>query len=332
MGKSAPSAPAAPSPQAVTQANDQSALYNASLANVNQVSPLGNETFTLTQGQPTLNTQAYNQAYAQYQQQLQNQSKSGKGGTSGGNSTLKPPDPSQFMTNPSSTPQYTETTSFNPQVQSLINTTEGNMNQLATTAGGLMGQIQAQAANPINYSGFAPVPAAGDLSNMQNTSFNAQMNQLQPLFQQQDESENSQLLNQGITPGSQAWNNAWYTVNAGQNNAAQQALENAQNYAAGMDQTALANRNQQIAEAYQQQNAPINQYSALMGQTQVQQPNFPTAPSSMDNAASTPPAGNTLEQNYAQQLQSYNAQVAQQNSEMNGLFGLGGTALTAIMQ
>lgn len=281
MGKDAPAAPAAPSPAAVGAANQSTALWNASLANANQITPLGSQTF-----------------------QLNGNTDPNSGG---------PP------------PQYTETTTLNPEETQLLNQTTSNMNSLASTAGGLMGQIQNQASKPIDYSQFTQNPTMGDLNSVSQNAQDAIMARLQPDMDLQDEKTNASLLNQGITAGSQAWDNQMRVKNNSQNDAREQAVLAAGEEAAQLQNTALDSRNQQIGEAYQQQNAPINQYSALMGQTQVSSPQFGTAPSASNPAASVPAGGNALQQNYAQQMQAYNAQLQAQNSTMGSLFGLGGT-------
>lgn len=282
MGKSAPEAPAAPSPAAVGAANQSTALWNASLANANQVTPLGTQSFQLN-------------------------------GNTDPNNTSAPP------------PQYTETTTLNPQEQQLLNQTTGNMNSLASTAGGLMGQIQSQASNPIDYSKFTQNPTMGDLGSISKNAQDAIMSRLQPDMDLQNEQTNASLLNQGITPGSEAWNNQMRTLNNSQNDAKQQAVLSAGQEAQQLQSTALTSRNQQISEALQQQSQPINEYSALMGQTQVSSPQFASAPSATNPNASVPAGGNALEQNYAQQMQAYNAQLQSQNSTMGSLFGLGGS-------
>jgi hypothetical protein len=331
MGKSAPSPPPAPDPKVVGAANDKSALWNASLSNANQYTPLGSQTFELTRGAPTVDHAGYDAAMAAYNQQLAAANAPpvpgahGHGGGRNNTGKLTAPDIANYTHASTDLPQFTSTTHYSPEVQALLDKTEGNMNSLATTAGGLMGQIQDQASHPIDYSKFNPIPDQGSLDQMQNTAYDAQMARLKPYFDQQNEMQNSQLLNQGLSVGSNAWNNAWHTTDAAQNDARLAALNNSQQYAQGMNSLALQNRDQQISEAYQQQQAPLNQYSALMGNTQVTAPQFANVPSANNPAANTPPGGNALEQQYAQQMNAYNAQVASQNSMKGGLGSLAGS-------
>jgi hypothetical protein len=93
--------------------------------------------------------------------------------------------------------------------------------------------------------------------------------------------------------------------------AQQQSGFNAQNAA----------RNQYMQEQYQQRNQPLNEISALMSGSQVQNPNWLNSPQSQ---IATTDIGGLINQNFAQQQGNY--QTAQQswNSTMGGLLGLGG--------
>jgi len=118
---------------------------------------------------------------------------------------------------------------------------------------------------------------------------------------------------------------------------AAQAQQNAQNAAQGgffnaaqaqnlaRDQSifnaANAQRNQYMQEQYAQRNQPLNEISALLGGSQVQQPNWLNSPTSQ--IANTDFAGIM---NANAQLQAQNYQTAQSgwNSTMGGILGAGG--------
>jgi hypothetical protein len=116
-----------------------------------------------------------------------------------------------------------------------------------------------------------------------------------------------------------------------------QAQQNAQNAAAaGFGNAGLAQqlaqaqsgfnadnsaRNQYLQEQYQQRNQPLNEISALMGGSQVQQPNWLNSPNSQ--IATTDFAGITG-QNAQLQQQAYNTAQSGWNSTMGGILGLGG--------
>ena len=86
-----------------------------------------------------------------------------------------------------------------------------------------------------------------------------------------------------------------------------------------------AARNQYMQEQYAQRNQPLNEISALMAGSQVQQPNWLNSPTSQ--IATTDFAGIM---NANAQLQAQNYQTAQSgwNATMGGLLGLGGKVAT----
>jgi len=112
----------------------------------------------------------------------------------------------------------------------------------------------------------------------------------------------------------------FYNAGAAQQLAQQQSGFNAQN----------AQRNQSLQEQYQSRNQPLNEISALMSGSQLQNPSWLNTPQSQ---IATTDIGGLINQNFAQQQQNY--QTANQNwqSTMGGLLGLGGNlAGAAIMK
>lgn len=76
---------------------------------------------------------------------------------------------------------------------------------------------------------------------------------------------------------------------------------------------------QAYGQQYQTDNLPYNQLSSLQGSTQIQNPQA-NAPA--QSSVATTPVGQYINQNYTNQLSSY-------NNQQSGLYGLGGTALMA---
>jgi hypothetical protein len=89
----------------------------------------------------------------------------------------------------------------------------------------------------------------------QDAAYAAQTQYLDPQFSQEQTSLSSQLANQGLTPGSQAYNNAMLNFN----NQKQQAYSNAQNQA-------IMTGSQVGAQNLQNQLAGINTQAGLIGQ------------------------------------------------------------------
>jgi hypothetical protein len=96
----------------------------------------------------------------------------------------------------------------------------------------------------------------------------------------------------------------------------QQAQINAQNQA----------RANWLNEQYAQRSQPLNEIIGLLGGAQVQNPNF--VPTQGQSIPTVDYAG-LVQQNYANQMGAYNSQMAQQQSLLGGLFGLGAAGIMA---
>jgi hypothetical protein len=86
-------------------------------------------------------------------------------------------------------------------------------------------------------------------------------------------------------------------------------------------------RGQYMQEQYQARNQPINEITALMGGSQVQQPNF-NAGNLGGNIPTTDYAG-IMNQNFQNQMGVYNAQNANWQTLMGGAAGLGAAGIKA---
>lgn len=124
------------------------------------------------------------------------------------------------------------------------------------------------------------------------------------------------LQNAGFTNAAQAQQYGQNMGAAQFGNSAQ-----AQQYAQALQSNALNDqaRAQGLTEQTNLQELPLNELNALRSQTQVQQPTFSSVPTS--TVAPTNTAANTWN--------AYNAQVANSNNFMNGLFGMAGAGLQA---
>jgi len=148
-----------------------------------------------------------------------------------------------------------------------------------------------------NDARFAAIGQAGDEQARLN-----QMAAAQAGFQNQAQAQGYQQ-NQGLA----SFRNAGLMQQLAQ----QQSGFNAQNAA----------RNQYMQEQYQQRNQPLNEISALMSGSQVQQPNWLNSPTSQ---IATTDIGGLINQNFAQQSQNFQAANQNWQSTMGGLLGLGG--------
>ncbi len=117
-------------------------------------------------------------------------------------------------------------------------------------------------------------------------------------------------MNRGIMPGSEAYTNNMRDFNDQRD----RAYSSAQ----------LAGRGQAAQEALTQRNQPLNEISALMSGSQVQQPSFANTPNT--GVAPTDVAGIT-QNAYQNSLVPWQSQNQYNQALMGGLFGLGGAGL-----
>ncbi|MBJ9695758.1 tail fiber domain-containing protein [Burkholderia cenocepacia] len=221
-------------------------------------------------------------------------------------------------------PIYNTNISASGPLQGLINSTmgslgnsNGTLNSALFGLGGLANSIDPNAAQAAGQRG-------------QDAAYAAQTQYLDPRFSQGQTSLESQLANQGLTPGSQAYDNAMKNFNLSKNqaysDAANQSVLTGQQIGTQMLQNQLATVGQK-ANLYGQQ-ASLSQlpYSQLQTLAGLIPGNTGTA------QAATSPANiaQAMQNQYAGQMNQYNTGVASANSTMGGLFGLGGAGLMAL--
>ena len=161
---------------------------------------------------------------------------------------------------------WTVTQSYSPAEQQLFN--QGNQINsgllgLGSTA---LGQISSNMVKPITASDLpASMVGAGQ------TGYQAYMAQVQPSLDEAKEAAESQMAQQGIPQGSQAWQNEERQLGVNQNQAQDQAEQTGFTQGQSAQQQAL-----QIQTALQDQ--PINEVDALRSGSQVTNPNFTSVP------------------------------------------------------
>lgn len=177
----------------------------------------------------------------------------------------------------------------------------GNLAQAQNFGQGLAGQTLTNQAKAQNFG----------QGNVEQALYNAA----------QGQNFGQSATSQGITNQAAGQN---YTQNYNTialNNAAQQ-----QKFAQNAQQAAFENqaRQQALAEAIQQRQMPLNEISALMSGSQIQNPTFQPYTGATVAAA---PIAQTMQNAYAGQMNAYNQNVASDNATMGGLFDLGKAAL-----
>ena len=185
-----------------------------------------------------------------------------------------------------------------------------------------MDRIRDATAQPVSFEGLPAAPVANEEN--RRAVEEALFSRLNPQFERDRAALETQLANQGITPGSEAYNREMQLMGQGVNDARMQAV-----LASGQEQSRLfglesAQRDRAIQEMFAQRNAPINEVGALLGTGQVSTPQF--APPPQTGVAPTDVTGPVYAAHNAQ-MQAWNQRQQSRNAMLGGLFGLGGAAL-----
>lgn len=197
------------------------------------------------------------------------------------------------------TPHYSATQTLSPEQQNLFNL--GNKTQAN------LGQIGVDQSSKIGTLLNTPL----DLNSAISTQLSDQATKLlDPIWKQRQQDQESTLMNRGLDPQSEAYANAMRDFSD----------QRDRSYTSAQ----LAGRGEAAQEALTQRNQPINEITALLGGSQVQQPNFANTPNT--SVAPTDVAGIT-QAGYQNSLVPWQAQNQYNQALMGGLFGMGGAAL-----
>lgn len=338
------SAPEAPDYEALAREQakaQQELLAQQTLANrVNQYTPWGSVTWS---NDRQFNQQAYDAAMQAYQQQMANSSASQGGhwatvggdgdygqwqewvpnnkrsiGSSSGSSGLSVPNPADFYTGGD---QWSQTITLSPEQQALFDQYNRLQQGLFGSQDATLGRVQ-----DMYSQGFNPdLPAIYDPNLATNNATELLMQRLNPQLDQQYERLQSRLANQGITMGSQAWQNAMNQFGQNRNDAYNQA--SLAGITLGMQQQGLTNQQQQQAfqnAAYMRQ-LPLQELGALMGGTQVSMPQMPNY--AQAGIGQAPDLMGSANASYNTALNQYNAQQANSSGLFGGLGALAGAGL-----
>jgi hypothetical protein len=237
--------------------------------------------------------------------------------------------------------QPTITQTLTPQAQKTLEEQQNTQYQLASLSGKGADLASNVLDKPFAFGGPA-VQTSLDLSNIAKMPVNAGttgqeaiMSRLEPSLARNRVSTETQLINQGLRPGTEAYDNAIQLLGQQENDARTQAAltginldtsANAQGYNQALQGAQFGNTAQQqaLAQAIQSRQMPLNEITALMSGSQIQNPQFGAYQGS--NVQAAPVFAATQAKGQAEQ-NAYNQQVAAQNANTAGLYGLGGAAI-----
>lgn len=197
------------------------------------------------------------------------------------------------------TPRFEQTTALNPGEQSIYDTgvqTRQNLGNIGQTQSAKIGQLL---DTPFSV---------GDATNSKISQI--QKGFLDPQWAQQQDALNTQLINSGVRPGTEAYTRAMRDFSDQRQRAYDSSYLDSYNTA---QQSALTERNQ-----------PINEISALLSGSQVSMPSFGSTPT--PGVAPTDYIG-AVGQSLAQQNVGYQGELARAMGINSGLFGLGSAAI-----
>lgn len=149
-------------------------------------------------------------------------------------------------------------------------------------------------------------------------AYGAVTSRLDPTWARRDMQQETQLKNQGLVPGGEAYDNAMKDFNMAKNDAYQQA-----------NLAAIQTMPQTLQMEQTLRDQPLNEMNALKTGSPVNMPQF--QPTQYNQSAQGPNAlGATAQQGQWQQAM-YNSGVQQQNAQKQGMMGLGSAALMAFL-
>ena len=227
---------------------------------------------------------------------------------------------------------YTRTTTLDPAQQAIVDQQTGISGQLNELAGDQITRVEGSLSNPYSYEGMPDAPVADAAARQQtiDAMYNQYESRLNPQFADAQTALETQLANQGIGVGSDAYTKAMESQGRTRNDAFQSAM-NASVTGGGAEQSRLfglqGNARERAIQEYERiRNAPLNEVSALMSGTQINNPTFSAIPQT--GVANTDFIG---AQNSANAMASnqYNQQMNQKNAHIQGLYGLGTAGTTA---
>lgn len=185
------------------------------------------------------------------------------------------------------TPKYTATTTLSKAQQAIKNQTDAASLNLGTIANERTGFLKDYLSKPFDVN-----------AETESKLYDLGSKRLDPRFAQEQDALRTQLISSGVRPGTAAYD--------------QQMSQFGQTKNDAYNQLALNGRQQAFQEASYQRAQPLNEISALLGNSQVSMPQFQSTPQTGVGGV-----------DYAGLVNSnYQARAQQASAGMGGLFGL----------
>lgn len=213
-------------------------------------------------------------------------------------------------------PTWSATQKLAPEQQQLLDIQNQTSLGLGNLAGKGLGYVENMLQKPFDTSQIAQIGI-----NPGETMQDSIMRRLQPQIAQGREALQAQLANQGVVPGTEAYNRAMTQQNQRENDLMTSAVINGTN-------TGLAANQQQFGQLGYMRNEPINTLNAVRTGSQVSSPSYISNIAQQATTQGPDMLGAaTAQGNY--NTASNNASTAAGSSLTSGLMGLGGAAMMA---
>ena len=219
-------------------------------------------------------------------------------------------------------PQFTATQTLSPSQQAIYDKTTGIQTNALDLAQGQYPNIKTALNTPFDVSKAPALPT--DQKQSQDTAYKSLMSRFDTDYGNTQSQLDTKLRNQGLQPGTKAYDDQMTTLARTKTDAQNQAELQATALSQQQLNQQLLLHNTSLSDQQLAQSQPISIAQQLLGQGGgVTQPTY--APNVNATVAPTDISGNALAQ-YQGQMAAYNQNLQSQNSMMGGLFGLGGSA------
>lgn len=200
-------------------------------------------------------------------------------------------------------PKYDSSIEMTPEGQGLYNQQMGISKGLLGLGQGSLDQTRASLGQPQDLN---------SVQDIANKSYSNYTSRLDPQWDEKKKQFDSQMANQGLVAGGEAYDNASRDFGQQRNDAYTQA-----------DQAAINTMPQTFQLSSAERMQPLTELNAIRTGAQPQMPQFQATPTAGGAQGANLLGAAQAQSGYNQGL--YNSQVGQQNSMMSGLMGLGGS-------
>ena len=190
-------------------------------------------------------------------------------------------------------PKFSQSTTFTPEGQAIFDKTLTAQNNIAQIAADQSGAVKESLSNPFEFNNQDAADWAYDLG----------ASRILPQQQQAGEALRAQLINSGLRPGTAAYDREMTRMQQGNTDQ--------------MNQLMLTGRSQAFNEALTTRQQPLNEFNALLSQSQLQNPGSASPGAPQTSVGGVDYSGLVSD--------NYQAKLANSGSMLGGLFGLAGS-------